>query len=189
MWVGWNVNHNIFPAEYPAPEYMLLLELKYAIKPGGGCKTCSVSMKCKALILSFVPIVDGDWLGFFRFATRAVLLSAQNSVDDDSDLDLEPVSTSKVDKDGKFSNWASTSQSTPAKVFTPKTAEDVQAILAEVCSRREPFRGQSPFFLSFLSSSSPPTFCQRGLAKQVAVEAKKCRYWWQLQVLVAAGGV
>eukprot|EP00903_Cladosiphon_okamuranus_P006469 g6329.t1 len=58
-------------------------------------------------------------------------LGAQGSVDDDSDYDLEAVKTGKVDEDGKFSNWASTAQSTPAKVFTPKTAEDVKNILAE----------------------------------------------------------
>lgn len=59
-------------------------------------------------------------------------MPAQNSADDDSDYDLAAVSTSKIDKDGKFSNWASTAQSKPAKVFTPKTAADVQNILAEV---------------------------------------------------------
>eukprot|EP00752_Nemacystus_decipiens_P008514 g7603.t1 len=58
-------------------------------------------------------------------------MGGQNLADGDSDYEVEAVSTSKVDKDGKFSNWASTAQSTPAKVFTPKTAEDVQSILAE----------------------------------------------------------
>lgn len=81
-----------------------------------------------------LPIYTARWrraCGRLR-CLPLLFFSAPNSADGDSDFDLEAVSTSKVDKDGNFSNWASTAQSTPAKVLTPKTAEDVQNILHEV---------------------------------------------------------
>lgn len=59
--------------------------------------------------------------------------SAQSSVDDDSDFEYEAMGRTKVDKNGDFSNWASTAQSTPAKYFTPETVAEVEDILAQVC--------------------------------------------------------
>ena len=112
----------------------------------------------------------------------ALLVPAQNSADGDSDYDLAAVSTSKIDKDGKFSNWASTAQSKPAKVFTPKTAADVQNILAEVwytyarsiCIGVSLFKGR--FFCPSLSNSSAYfSLCTYSILYTSI--ARRCSYW------------
>ncbi|CAM9157892.1 unnamed protein product [Scytosiphon promiscuus] len=62
-------------------------------------------------------------------------LGARNTVDSDSDIDDAGMhAAGKVDADGNFSNWASTVQSKPAQVFSPKSATDVQDILAKARS-------------------------------------------------------
>lgn len=37
-----------------------------------------------------------------------------------------------VSKDGEFRNWAGSVQTKPARVFTPKSASEVQQLLAQV---------------------------------------------------------
>lgn len=106
-----------------------------------GVQQSSTTLGCECATLHRDTIANEFTLTAYAARKRMSKLArkpnaARNTVDSDSDDIDEDVgmhAAGKVDADGKFSNWASTVQSKPAKVLSPKSATDVQDILAKVC--------------------------------------------------------